>query len=153
MVAVPGLVRREGGGGARLRWVLEVGGCWEVGEGELEWCRASGLAPGKRQRAAAVQGYGSRNWGRAGGEGAGGEGLGWAGPAGWLRGSGSGLQRFRVAETVTEEGLVRRGGCRRRGLQVMIFGGDFVVWEGGDRFEPCGSHCLFERCRAAPFPV
>jgi len=27
--------------------------------------RASGLAPGKRQRASAVQGYGSRNWGRA----------------------------------------------------------------------------------------
>jgi hypothetical protein len=31
--------------------------CWE----RLEWSRASGLAPGKRQQASAVQGYGSRN--------------------------------------------------------------------------------------------
>ena len=39
------------------------------------------------------------------------------------------------------------------GLQVMIFGGDVVVWEAGDCFEPCGSHRFFERCGAAPFPV
>jgi len=67
-------------------------GVWEVGEGELGWCRASGLAPGKRQQASAVQGYGSRNWGKAGGESKGlwGGGLGWAGPAGWLRDGGEG---------------------------------------------------------------
>ena len=37
--------------------------CWE--RACLDGVRASGLAPGKRQQASAVQGYGSRNWGRA----------------------------------------------------------------------------------------
>ena len=58
-LACPGLV----GGEARSEiGVLGGDRYWDASE--LKWCRASGLAPGKRQQASAVQGLRLAFWER-----------------------------------------------------------------------------------------
>ena len=58
-LACPGLV----GGEARSE-IGVLGGDWYWDASELKWCRASGLAPGKRQQASAVQGLRLAFWER-----------------------------------------------------------------------------------------